>query len=380
MGDGLCVLDARADLAFANPAAAKLIGVPTEKLVGVSFFRFVDGPELERVRAHFKQGAAPVKFEEFRLKTERGPVDVAISIARLPGEDAGSVVIFRDITEQRHLEISLRHAQRLEAVGRLAAGIAHEINTPIQFIGDNLSFLRSAHADLERAYRKVRAFTGEAHTEAITELERDADLEYITLECPRAIEQSIQGIGHVAEIVQAMKVFSHQDRSESQTRVDLNAALKSVVTVARSETKHVADVVLDLALLTPVLAFPNDLNQVFLNLIVNAAHTLADVLSTKGLGTIRIRTYREDEHAVVAIEDTGTGIPEAIRGQIFDPFFTTKDVGRGTGQGLALARAIVVDKHRGSLTFETEVGRGTTFYVRLPINGRVKARDHGVAA
>jgi PAS domain S-box-containing protein len=502
MREGLCVVDAEAELAFANPAAARMLGAPLEGLVGRSFYDFVDDAELARVRAHFMHGAPSVQSEELRLSTANGAIDVAISIARLHGENAGSVVIFRDvrerkaaldalraseqrfraifesaavgilrssldgavlqcnaayakmigmtpeelegqrwmdhihpeereaaealtrrvgsidapliferrlvnragatvwaalsvstvcdangtrlfkiaiardITEQRHLEISLRHAQRLEAVGRLAAGVAHEINTPIQFVGDNLAFLRTAHADLVRAYAAVRARAGAEHEQALLDVEREADLAYLVDECPRAIQQSLEGIGHVAEIVGAMKVFSHQDRSSDQTQVDLNAALRSVVTVARSETKHVAEVILDLGDVPPVLAFPSDLNQVFLNLLVNAAHAVAD--AARMPGTIRVRSRVEGDDAIVTVEDTGTGIAENVRGRIFDPFFTTKEVGRGTGQGLALARAIVVDKHKGSLTFETEVGRGTTFVVRLPVGGR--ARTHGVAA
>jgi signal transduction histidine kinase len=165
-----------------------------------------------------------------------------------------------------------------------------------------------------------------------------------------------------------MKAFAHPDRHERAT-ADLNAALHDTLTVATNELKYVAAVETDFGKIPAVPCFVSDLNQVFLNLLVNAAHAIGDVVGTTGqLGVIRVRTYLEGSVVVIAISDTGTGIPEAVRGRIFDPFFTTKEVGKGTGQGLALARAVVVDRHGGSLTFETEMGKGTTFLVRIPFD------------
>jgi signal transduction histidine kinase len=165
-----------------------------------------------------------------------------------------------------------------------------------------------------------------------------------------------------------MKAFAHPDRGE-RAIADLNAALRDTLTVATNELKYVAKVETDFGKIPSVPCFVSDLNQVFLNLLVNAAHAIGDVVGKTGqLGVIRVRTYQEGSVVVIAISDTGTGIPEAVRGRIFDPFFTTKEVGRGTGQGLALARTVVVDQHGGSLTFETETGKGTTFFVRIPFD------------
>ena len=170
-------------------------------------------------------------------------------------------------------------------------------------------------------------------------------------------------------IVRSLKEFAHPDPKE-KTRVDLNHAIRSTLTIARNEYKYVADLETDLAPLPTVLCHAGDVNQAVLNLVVNAAHAIADaVKGSSRRGRIRVRTRVEGDAVVIAVEDDGTGIPDAVRDRIFEPFFTTKEVGRGTGQGLAIARAVVVGKHGGAITFETEPGKGTTFFVRLPVDG-----------
>jgi signal transduction histidine kinase len=206
------------------------------------------------------------------------------------------------------------------------------------------------------------------------ELVKNANLEYLMTQIPRAIEQSIEGVERISSIVQAMKEFSHPGAAE-KTFADLNHCIRSTVTVSRNEWKYVADLDTDLdGALPPVCCLPGELNQVFLNLIVNAAQAIGDVSDTRSAGEgaehkgkIVVSTRRDGDWVEVRITDTGSGIPEKIREHIFDPFFTTKDVGRGTGQGLAIARNVVVDKHGGTITFETKTGAGTTFIIRLPI-------------
>jgi PAS domain S-box-containing protein len=288
----------------------------------------------------------------------------------------GAVLCFNDVTARRQLEIELRHAQKLEAVGALAAGIAHEINTPIQFVGDNTRFLQNAFRDLEHLFVVYHRLYQEASSGLVTPgllyevkaARENADWEYLQTEVPKALDQALDGISRVASIVRAMKDFSHVDRRAEKSAADLNKAIESTLTVARNELKYVADVDVDLGPIPPVLCHLGDLNQVVLNLLINAAHAIGDVVkdSTRK-GRITVRTRQFDDSVEIAISDTGTGIPEGIRDKIFDPFFTTKEVGRGTGQGLALARAVVVEKHGGTLTFETESGKGTTFYIRLPL-------------
>ena len=295
----------------------------------------------------------------------------------------GAVLCFNDVTTRRRLEVELRHAQKLEAVGALAAGIAHEINTPIQFVGDNTRFLQNAFRDVEHLFNAYHRFYQAASAGVTPGLlyevkaaSEKADWEYLQTEIPKALDQALDGINRVASIVRAMKDFSHVDRRAERSAADLNKAIQSTLIVARNELKYVADVDLDLGTLPPVPCYLGDLNQVVLNLLINAAHAIGDVVkeSTRK-GLITVRTRQSDDCVEIAISDTGTGIPEAIRDKIFDPFFTTKEVGRGTGQGLALARAIVVEKHGGTLTFKTEMGKGTTFYVRLPLAGTPEPRE-----
>jgi signal transduction histidine kinase len=291
---------------------------------------------------------------------------------------SGAVVSFTDISEKRQMEIELRHAQKLEAVGGLAAGIAHEINTPIQFIGDNTRFLQDSFRDgleMITKYREIRqqAENGPVRSDLLHELDaicQRIEWDFLVTEIPKALEQMLDGVKRVATIVLAMKEFSHVDRSVEKTPADLNRAIESTLVVSRNETKYVAEVVTDFAVLPPVSCHLGDLNQVFLNLFVNAAHAIGDVMKVTGQkGRITVKTREDGDCVVLTVHDTGTGIPEGVRGKVFDPFFTTKEVGKGSGQGLALARAIVVEKHGGTLTFETEMGRGTTFCVRLPTNG-----------
>jgi signal transduction histidine kinase len=279
-----------------------------------------------------------------------------------------------EVARQRALreqaEVELRQAQKLEAVGRLAAGIAHEINTPIQFVGDNTHFLQDAFASLQTLLGHYQALR-----DAVAAGEEDADLAYLADEVPRALAQTLEGVDRVASIVRALKEFAHPDTKE-RVPADLNGALKSTLIVARNELKYVADVETDFGSIPAVVCQVGDVNQVFLNLLVNAAHAIADAGGAEDQkGTIRVRTWQENDQVVVAIGDSGCGIPEAIRSKIFDPFFTTKEVGCGTGQGLALARAVIVEQHGGSLTFETAEGRGTTFYIRLPVGDPVGVVD-----
>ncbi|MGD9128004.1 MAG: HAMP domain-containing sensor histidine kinase, partial [Planctomycetia bacterium] len=188
-------------------------------------------------------------------------------------------------------------------------------------------------------------------------------------ETPKAIQQSIEGVDKVAEIVRAMKEFSHPGSDKKQS-IDLNRAIESTLTVSRSEWKYAGEVVTKFDPDLPLVpCFPNEFNQVILNLIVNAAQAIlegADESSTPQ-GTITISTTHENDWVEVRIQDTGTGIPEEIRSKVFDHFFTTKGVGKGTGQGLAIAYSIIVEKHGGTINFESEVGEGTTFIVRLPL-------------
>jgi two-component system NtrC family sensor kinase len=271
------------------------------------------------------------------------------------------------------MESELRLAQKLEAVGQLAAGIAHEINTPMQYIVDNLTFLREAYGDITRllpAYGRAVAALDRVHhdtlEEEIRDIEREVDLPTLARELPRAIHEMTEGVRRVTEIVLSMKEFALPDGKEKML-IDVNKIVRNTLTVARNEYRYVADMSADLADVPLVSCRSSDIGQVILSLVMNAAHAIADVASNGKLGRITVSTARDGEDFVkITVSDTGPGIAEGIRERVFDPFFTTKEVGRGKGQGLAVARA-VVDKHGGTLTFDTELGKGTAFHVRLPI-------------
>ena len=279
------------------------------------------------------------------------------------------------LKSEQILQDELREAQKLEAVGQLAGGIAHEINTPIQYIGDNLRFLEDAQESLFRLTEECLALVKAAEDfdalqpkiRSIRSTEADVDLEYLYKEVPLSLEQSLDGVGQVARIVLAMKEFSHPG-SKEMTVTDINRALENTLTISCNQWKHVAEVVtkFDKSLpATPCL--PGELNQVFLNLIINAAHAIEVAADRQDMGRIVITTESRDGFTIISVEDDGAGISEDIQDKIFNPFFTTKDVGLGTGQGLPIARDIVVNKHGGRINFETTPGKGTTFTVKLPV-------------
>jgi PAS domain S-box-containing protein len=293
--------------------------------------------------------------------------------------------LLSEMQERERMAIELRLAQKLESVGRLAAGIAHEINTPIQYVGDSVSFLQSAEADLSKLRIQYRRAIGQLieHASADTvmpaleHLEASLDLEFLCSEIPKAFQRTLEGVERVAAIVRAMKEFAHPDTAQ-HSDADLNHAIETTLTVARNEYKYHAEIETRFGELPLVSCNVGELNQVFLNLIVNAAHALAESGKDASTGRIRIETAVAGDEVTVAVTDNGCGIPQENLEKVFDPFFTTKPVGRGTGQGLAIARSIVVEKHGGHIDVGSVVGRGTRFTLHLPIKSRPNTQDaHG---
>jgi PAS domain S-box-containing protein len=300
------------------------------------------------------------------------------------GKIIGTFGISKDVTdlkqgeeERQKMQTQLQQAQKLEAIGQMAAGIAHEINTPTQYVIDNTSFLKESfesflkllksHQELLEA-AKAGAVTQELVASAEQQV-AEADLDYLCRQVPAALKEAFEGLERVSSIVRATKEFSHPCGRDKIT-ADINHAIESTATVARNEWKYVADMKLYLdPALPPVPCYLGELNQCILNLIVNAAHAIGDVVKqkpgTKGL--ITVQTRQDGEHVEIRVGDNGTGIPESARPRIFEPFFTTKEVGKGTGQGLAITYLTIVKKHGGTVRFETETGRGTTFILRLPL-------------
>ena len=376
--DAVFWMNPDSEIVYVNEAACRSLGRSREELLSLSI------PDIDPQFPKDAWGSFWEKCKtcgsmtfETQHKNKEGrvyPVEVTANYLEFDGQEY-SFAFARDITERRTLEGQLRQAQKLEGIGQLAAGIAHEINTPTQFVTDNLTFLRDswkATHELLELYRNAIGEEGAtlppAKVAELKQAEQSCDLDFIAAEVPRAIDQGLDGAHRVAKIVRAMKEFSHPD-SADKTATNLNQAIESTITVARNEWKYVAEIATDFEeSLPPVVCYSGDINQVILNLLVNAAHAIKETIKDGEKGHITVRTRRRGEFAEISVTDTGTGIPEAIRTRVFEPFFTTKEVGKGTGQGLALAHTVVVKKHRGRIWFETEMGRGSTFFIDLPIN------------
>lgn len=269
---------------------------------------------------------------------------------------------------------TLLQSEKLAAVGQLAAGIAHEINTPAQYVADNIKAISDFFHGMTRLlafYRQLLTDQGQQELLArIAEQEQKEDLAFILDDAPQALEQSLEGVAQIVRIVQAMKGFSHAGQGRV-AKININLALENTLLVAHNSYKYVADVETRFSDLPAIECYPGELNQVFLNIIVNAAHAIED--HKRGRGKITIITEPSATGVEIRIADTGHGIPIEIRDKVFDPFFTTKDVGRGSGQGLNISYRIIHQLHGGSLSFDSEVGVGTTFVIRL--NHRLPAQS-----
>lgn len=377
-GAGLVVFhtDAAGRLVSLTPTWAKLTGHGVVRSLGKPLHALVhadDGRSVETQLSQILNGQHPARFD-CRVTTATG-TDLPAELFAQPlptdhGLPGGVVGVIADISERRAREIEDQHRQKLESLGRLAAGVAHEINTPVQFIGDNTRYLAEAYDQMLRAlesYDRIAHATSDADSKvaAIQTVAEDLDLSDIAAEVPSAAQQTLDGVERVATIVRAMKAMSHPGH-DHQAPADVNEAIKAAVAVAHNELKYDAEIALELNPLPPVVCFVADLSQVFLNMLINAADAIRE---SDRRGRITISTDHDNTQISIRIADTGVGIPAHARAKIFDPFFTTKPVGRGTGQGLALAHVVVYEKHGGSIEVESAVGVGTTFTLRIPISG-----------
>lgn len=361
----------------ANHAAENLCGYSRSELVGKSCRELFDSDSpcfVAREKIANQESALHRKDNQIRtvLRTS------------LPIQKGGKeilVEILIDISERKALERQLAIAQKLESIGQLAAGIAHELNTPIQYVGDSVRFLHEVYEEqnlLLEAWEQVRVSFSEAgieHPEVAQALANvatvyaEGDFDFLRTESPKAIRQSLDGLERMTHIVLAMKRFAHPGDDSEVKEADINAAIQDTIVVSRNEWKYVAEVETELASDLPLVrCMPANFNQVLLNLLVNAAQAIADVVDESGKkGRIFIATQFGDEEVIITIRDTGGGIPESYLNRIYDPFFTTKPVGKGTGQGLAIAHDIVVTKHGGTIDVDSQVGKGTCFTIRLPV-------------
>ncbi|MFK8031911.1 MAG: MHYT domain-containing protein [Gammaproteobacteria bacterium] len=314
------------------------------------------------------------------------PVHVSLQL-HATSDDAKTelVAIITNITERVNFEAQIEQSMRLQSIGQLAAGIAHEINTPAQYVGDNIRFLKDAFEDLKVLSEASKALYIAAQKgqiqpddiERVTAAIDVADPDYLYEEMPTAIEQSLDGITRISKIVRAMKEFSHPGSVDKEL-IDLNKNIANTIIVASNEWKYAAQIEVDYKDELPLVpCHPQEISQVVLNLIVNASHSIADKNKDDSgqLGKIKVATYQREKAVEIRVADSGMGIPDSIRSRIFDPFFTTKGVGKGTGQGLSMAYVTIVEKHSGTIRVESEEGVGTTFIISLPITDNAKSLD-----
>ncbi len=366
-----------------NDIATSMLGLSANKVIGNDFFLLPiawDWDKIFQDSRRCMQDNVKIRMADLILDTtQMGTRILGITMTPLflkSGEKPGFLLVGADITERRALEQRLSQSNKMEAIGQMAAGIAHEINTPTQLVGSNLRYIGNQLKDILKLIDQVvilnqnvrsRTATPEMAV-ALQQSANEAHLDFFRQEAPKAIADSLEGIDRITNIVSAMRYYSHPG-SENKEMGNINQIVQNALSLSRNEWKNVAEIQKDFQEdLSSIPCLPGELGQVMLNLIINAVHAIQDVQKSnpqmKGLITISTREMENDIE--IRVSDNGTGIPEEIHAKIFDPFFTTKDVGVGTGQGLAICYTVVVKKHGGSLDFETEVGKGTTFIIRLP--------------
>jgi len=364
-------------ITWANSMSEELLGIPAEEIIGEKCYKYICHNETASLEYGCPAQEQKTLHTEFTLQRRDNtilPIMKTVLNAEIDERPHYIAIIF-DITERKTVERQLAHAQKLESVGNLAAGIAHEINTPSQYISENLRFIKTAMDSLISFYEicqqnclKESKLTQSEIVEKLKAHSENTDMEYLLQEVPQALSQSLEGIQNITDIVQAMKRFAHPGNRDKHM-ADINEALKKTSIVCRNEWKYNAEMVYDLDENLPMVeCLINDINQVFLNLIVNAAHAVtAKYKNSNGKGTITLTSFRQGDDVVVTVKDTGMGIPHSLLNRIFDPFFTTKEVGTGTGQGLTISYSIIVDGHDGKISVDSEEGIGTEFTIRLPI-------------
>ncbi len=378
--DPIILVDSIHAIMFFNRAAENAFGYQEKDVIGKPVTMLLTDDSAStfqlRTRSNYKESTAAGSYEVEGVHSDGTIILFATSLSpvALDDEQQYLVVIMHNLTQFKRMEEDLQQAQKLEAIGQLSAGIAHELNTPAQFISDNITFLQEASAELLALCNKASAL-GRSSTnleelvKTIEDESRAADLDYLNEEIPKALSQSADGISRVATIVRAMKDYAHPGKEKSP--IDLNHALASTITVSGSEWKYSAKMETNFAQDLPMVeCVAGEINQVVLNLIVNAAHAIVDKYddSDELDGKITISTQMQADSVLILIADNGPGIPKAIQSRMFEPFYTTKEVGTGTGQGLSIAHKIVVDKHNGKILVDSTEGVGTTFTIQLPIN------------
>ncbi|MBP8819481.1 MAG: PAS domain S-box protein [Syntrophomonadaceae bacterium] len=392
IADGVMATDETGRVITINAVAEKIIGWKKEEAIGLNLadvleFTYGRGLELEKKNENdlWTVLNSPQHTEclvqQALLVDRKGKTKtVFISIAPILNNYhmfIGHVLVIRDISELIKAQMKTNLSQKLESIGSLAAGIAHEINSPLQYIGDNISFIQESTCQMVRLveiYRGMFLGTVDLNDEKaaarIRQAEEEVEIDYLLEEMPRAIKETLDGIERVKKLVLAMKEFSHPGSKEKKLS-DLNRGIEATINISRNEWKYIADMETSLAPALPMVnCVIDEINQVVLNVIINAAQAIkeAAAMGRYHRGIIKVSSGLRDGNVEIKVSDNGVGIPDSIISKIYDPFFTTKPIGQGTGQGLAIAHDIIVNKHRGTIDVYSKEGEGTTFVISLPLN------------
>jgi PAS domain S-box-containing protein len=394
LADALIVIDENGEIETFNHAGQHMFSYDSKDVIGkclsllipdISYQSLLDDAENQKVEKSnnfsYSQNdnvnsitGRTIETTGIKSTGERFSLEVIFSTMVISGEIQFSALA-RDISKRKIMEQQLRQSQKLESIGQLAAGIAHEINTPTQYVSDNINFLKKAVGHVLQALEMYRSIAessaSKEHQEQLRNLEemlQKAKFDFIKEEIPKAIDQSHEGLKRVTKIVSAMKSFSHPSEGK-KCFINVVESIETTVTICRNEWKYIADIQYEYTDPVPQVAvLPDEFNQVILNLIVNSAHAINDTLnSEKKMGVILISIDSDESYLIIKIKDDGAGIPKNIQDKVFEPFFTTKKVGEGTGQGLSMVYSVIVDKHNGLLELDSEEGEGTCFILKLPL-------------
>ena len=408
-GDGIRIIDARIDtdegfkIIAANSRLAGLMNIPLDQQVGKKCYSVLPSQGCHTERCSIRRilnGEEKVERDVKRIIDEKEIWfhHVTTPLKDEQGDITAIVDVFRDITERVKMESMLAETNRelekklselksmqseliqkekLASIGQLAAGIAHEMNNPVGFVASNIESFRdyaNVIKDLLRRYREVCSSVDVSFSDEkmkslvreIKEIEEKEDVDFILEDMDSLISETMDGLNRLTEIIQGLREFSRVDKIGDFDEHDINEAIKKTLVITRNEYKYCADIELELGDIPKVYCNSSQINEVIMNTIVNAAHAVREKWKDKK-GRIKIKTFADDNYVYYEIEDNGVGIPKDIRDKIFDPFFTTKEVGKGTGLGLNISYDIVVNKHKGSISVESEPGEWTRFTIKLPI-------------
>jgi len=375
ISDGIITLNNTGNIVYTNQPLGNILEINNESVIGKKFFDTFTFYNEKFDKVFFNPFDFIIKEEEGRLSqnfayiTETNIIkNIEVSLKPIYDNDSfyGIIIIIKDLSEVYNYQTKLNLAQKMETLGLLSAGIAHEINTPLQYVNDNLHFIKESFFNLNKYINSLENYIDE--TEYLQRLQSELETNYLRDEIPISIDSAYSGIKRIIRIIEAMKNFSHKSNNE-KTLSDINKLLVDAITITRNDWKSVAEIntCFDNEK-QEIFCLPDELTQVFLNLVINAVHAIKTKKEneTNLVGKIDVHTSEVDDYVIIKVEDNGCGIDSKNLNKIFEPFYTTKPPGLGTGQGLTITKDIIVNKHNGTIDVDSEINKGTIIIIKLP--------------